>query len=152
MGKVLHTINAILIILFLISSVILIKTGFLLKFDETNIQVTNIYLWFVIVSCLIYGLFILISFFKTDIENIYYAISSSINIFIALAGIISSILVFTTIELSKRGLIESGLSPSGFFWGILSEGSSLLFLLSFPFVFLISFIIFLVGFFKNWNK
>ena len=143
MGKTLHIINTFIIVGLLIISGILLLKKFPSTLDIAMELPAKILLWTFFILFLIWGIFIILSFLKKDIDNQNYLISAVINTILAIIGLIISAIIFSLRNYQFND------EPLSYVLAFISEGLLALFLILSPFVFLISFIMFLVGYFKN---
>jgi uncharacterized membrane protein (Fun14 family) len=150
MGKKLQITNTIIILGLLIFSIILLLRKFPSSLDIALELPATIFLWFFLILFLIWSILIILSFFKTDLNNPNYTGSAITNIVLAVIGLLITVLIFSIKWLSQNGIISlSNDVPSAWAIAFVSEGSLALFLIISPFAFFISFIVFVIGFFKN---
>ena len=155
MKKALQITNFILVLfLFTLSSILLISK-LPTSLDSSLIYFVDIYLKFVCIISLIWVIMIVFSFFKTEIENNQYKASFFINLplFISALLVIGCYLLaiwLPTILDPHKVFIIGGYGIEAYFIiAVLAEAPIFFYVLLFPLFFIISFITFLIGYFKN---
>lgn len=150
MGKTLQIINTIIIFGLLLVFGILLLMKFPSSLDIAMELPATIFLWLFFGLFLIWGILIFLSFKRTNINNGNYLSSAIINIIIFALGLLIIAVFFILKIFSPDSLNLSAYgSSSGWILAFILEGSLFLFLIFSPIAFLISFILFIIGYYKN---
>jgi len=151
MGKKLHVINAVIVFIMLAISGILLLMNIPSSLDIAMVLAANIYLWSLFGLFIIWFVFMILSFFRTNTDNGNYKGSAVTNIVTAIVGLLVFCMIFVAKLLSDAGKINLTASGTSTDWmlAFMLEGSFALILILAPIVFLISFILFLVGYFRE---
>lgn len=150
MGKTLQIINTIIILGLLLISGILLLMKFPSSLDIAMELPATVFLGSFFGLFLIWSILIILSFFRTNINNGNYLGSAIMNIFLVVIGVLIATIFFILKTFSPDSLNFTAYgSSSAWVVAFIIEGSLFLFLVLSPIAFLISFIVFLVGYYKN---